>query len=150
MANGEDYPTNFIPGAIREGKSATEALRDFRAAGGRIGNSTWYRSWGQVVAALSKAGDVSSTPHNRRPDRSLISEWDVKGKSRYLYQVEAQIRFRGTDIVATKQMSFRSNTLVSMGRAIDEALHYLVDNEDQYDEVVLGGTVTGVYEFTGA
>ena len=149
MANGEDYPTNFIPGAIREGKSATEALRDFRAAGGRIGNSTWYRSWGQVVSALAKSADIASTPHNRRPDRSLISEWDVKGKSRYLYDFEHQIRFKGTDIIGIKRMSVRTNTLISVGRALQMSLDTLVENEDQYDEVVLGGTLVNVYEFTG-
>lgn len=149
MAREGDYPTTFIPGLIRAGMSATQGLRTFRQQGGAIRDATWYKSWGQVVSALSKEADASTTPLNRRPDRSIISEWDAKGKSKYLYQVEAQIRFKGTDEVAIKAVSFRTNRLVSTGRAIQGALDFLVDNEDHYGEVVLGGILTGVYEFTG-
>ena len=149
MAREGDYPTTFIPGALKAGMTPTAGLRAFRQAGGRITTSVWYRSWGQVAAALSKQGDLAALPLNRRPERAMISEWEAKPAGMKLYQGEALIRFRGTDIVATRAISVRTKDWISVGRAIDQMADLMVEGEDQYQEIVLGVTLTGVYEFTG-
>lgn len=140
------YAANFVRSMIERGLSATAALREFRAAGGQIQTQTWYRTYGEVGAALANRERASSIPLGRRPNADEVTTWSTRRATGYLYQIEAQVRIRGTSEVFTMQTSYRSDSLIQTGRALQDAMNTLADNLDEYDEVALFGSVVGVHE----
>ena len=131
---------------LREGLSASAGLRSFREGGGRVGNEAWYRAWGNVAASIAKSQEVSLAPLTRRPAASELTQWGTTSARGYLYQVEIQVRGRGSGEVWTTFGSFRSSNLVTYGDALSGAMDHFADEASEYGEVVLGGVVTGVYQ----
>lgn len=143
-----DYATNFIAALIKEGLGPTAGLRAFREAGGQIRTQTWFRAWGEVVGSLAKHTATGMAPLDRRPTAEEISRWTTARRPGYLYQIEFQVRPRGTAEVWTSWHSVRSDRLLTYGDALAGSLDALATDLDAYDEIVLGGVVTGVFELT--
>lgn len=146
MADRPDFVTGRIPEFLREGYSARQALRAYREAGGRVGNETWFRAWGAVARGIADRQTVALAPLNRRPTGEEISPFETKSQRGFLYQVEIQVRSRGSSEVWTTWGSYRTSKLLPYGEALSGAIDHFADKADEYGEVVLGGYVTNVFE----
>lgn len=144
-----EYATNYIASAIRRGLGPTAGLREYRAGGGTIRTQTWFRHFNVVREAVAKRDLVGNAPLGSRPARAERATWITPRQRGYLYQVEAFVRPRGTSEVYSSYTSFRSQQLVTYGAALDGALAAHVEGAELYDEEVMGGVVTGVYELVG-
>jgi hypothetical protein len=67
-------PIPHIFAAIREGLSATEALSQYREAGGQIRTQRFYHAFGEVAAELAVEPRMQGTPTSQVPSGDLIVE----------------------------------------------------------------------------
>lgn len=133
--------------AILRGLSATQGLREFRRAGGRIGTSTWFRLTGELQAMLARREGIYDEPLGRKPVGNEIETWSKwKGRG-YIQQVEVFVRDRDTGEVKSVPFSHVGRTLVSRKTAIRSALsHITPEGTDGERQVILGAVYTGTYQ----
>jgi hypothetical protein len=69
----------------------------------------------------------------------------TKRRTGYLQTVEVYTRVKGTDIVSVRPFMFTTDTLMTRGNAVTQALTLMQQgvDEDRYEEVLLGGVYTG-------
>jgi hypothetical protein len=147
MATGNLFPATWALQGVQEGLSARAALSQFRNAGGRVADSTWYKVYGQVAAEISLREGIYSEPINLRPVASEIKPWVTTRARGYVQQVEILARDRGTGEIISIPYSGMSRTLRSRRAVINEALGvYSDDNAQKYDQQILGAIYTGTYE----
>lgn len=130
-----------------EGKSASEGLRDYRAAGGRIASQSWFHLVGEMQAMLASREGIYNEPVNLRPVAREIQTWTTAKARGYIQQVEVLVRERSTGQIISVPFSVSGRSLVSRRNAISQALTvYSDDNAKKYDQQVLGAVYTGTYE----
>jgi hypothetical protein len=137
---------SLITPLIKRGVGAREGARTILEAGVNVDRGILLRTWSEVVRGLGNRTSVSLAPLSRRPGAEERTVWSTNRQRGYLYQMEMQVQIADTDIVATRMHSVRTQTLITYGDALDEALGFLDDAVEKYGETVLGGIVTGVYE----
>ena len=146
MATGNLYPATWALQGVQEGLSASAALRDFRAAGGHVADSTWYKVYGEVAAQISLREGIYDEPQNLRPVASEIQQWTTVRATGYVQQVEVLVRDRGTGEIISVPYSSMGKTLRSRRAVIAEALDvYSDENAEKYNQQILGAVYTGTY-----
>lgn len=108
-----------------EGKSATEALRDFRDAGGSVTTQTWYGVFGQVAGAIADNAGLAQLPHEAVPSDDLTGEWQA-GRPGVVYsQATVWLRREGSAEPEPFYYTSLSSGLRTKGAVLDEALDYV-------------------------
>lgn len=148
MPASTGYPVPFIAEAIREGKTATGALAEYRAAGGATRTQTWFRAWGQVNATIGDYADELSRPQNRRPVAGEIRQMTTKRATGYLQQAQVFMRDRETGEIVSKHFSLRGQGVVSRQSLVNIAMDTYSNFADQYQMQIVGGVYTGTYELS--
>lgn len=148
MASGPGYPIWAVLGAQNEGLSASAGLGAYRDAGGEVRTQSWYRLWGEARAAVADKLDEATAPLNRRPSAHEVQEWTTTNATGFLQQVEVFVRDRITGEVVAKPFSVTGEHLISRGNAISQALDHFSENQEDYDETVLGAVHVGAYQMT--
>lgn len=140
--------------AIREGKSATEALRLYRQAGGSVRTQTWYRLYGQANLEGTLAGPEASAALNRVPTAGEIQTATAPRARGYMQRVTVFGRDSEGNVL-TREVSLRPGRLVSRENAVNKALALVQagmedpEKRDRYPmKALLMGTYTGTYNFT--
>lgn len=141
----ELHAPGWVAAALREGLSASAALRQYRDAGGRMRDSVWRKLYAEQKTAIGRQLDEMTAPLTAIPDQSEMTLMTTKRATGYLQTLDIFVRLKGTDTVITRPFMFSGSTLMSRGEALSTALTQMqaaVDDE-RYEEVVLGGVYTG-------
>ncbi len=134
-------------GAILAGQSASEGLRLFRQAGGRIADRTWYRLTGELQAMLARREGIYDEPLNRRPIATEIQTWEKWRGRGYIQQVEVLVRDRDTGEIISVPYSHMTRALVSRKQAIRHALTNITpEGTDGDKQQILGAVYSGTYQ----
>lgn len=147
------YVANYLPRLIREGHTATSALRELRNSGQSIADKTFYRLWGETVDHLSKSEAFIDTPLNRRPSIDQIGIATRPRARGYLYNVEIAVHNPDSGEVAFHSWGVRSQKLISVGNAIQQAVSSWQESENSgrgsVEGRALGGVLSGVLQLVG-
>jgi hypothetical protein len=146
VPTGNLYPATWALQGVQAGLSARAALRDFRQAGGRVADSTWYKVYGEVAAQISLREGIYDEPQNLRPTANEIQTWSTVRASGYVQQVEVLVRDRGTGEIISVPYTSLGKTLRSRRSVINEALEiYSDENAEKYNQSILGAVYSGTY-----
>lgn len=130
-----------------QGKGPTEALRDFRAAGGQVREQTWFQAFGQVSGAIAGAEGLAALPAEAVPPDELVGEWQA-GRPGVVYsQATVFVRFAGAEDVEPFFYTSISSGPRTKGAVLDEALDYVdtVWDPEFYGQfTVLGAQLTSM------
>ncbi len=141
------YPIQAAITAIRQGLSANAGYRAFQAAGGHLARSTWLQTFSEVRRSLSDSLDEAGRPLSRRPQSNEVTTISTKYSQRFIQQVDVYVRNRDTGEIESKPISITTDSLITRGQAIREALTIAEDgvtgSPDRFNEQILGGTYTG-------
>lgn len=152
MPRRSPWPVNYIPQLQAKGMSATEALGWLRERGLGIRTQTFYRAWGETVAALDKRENVEQARLDRRPLAQEITPLRTKSATGFRYQVSAAVVRGNTGEVYYTPTAAKFDKLVSYDTALQAALGALsdaqVEGESLSGDRLLGGIVTEVRELT--
>lgn len=135
--------------SIKQGLSANEGLRQFRAAGGRIGRSAWLALRAEAGAALAKRPAEMAASLPSIPSGTEVTTFSTVKASGVIQQVEVLYRVKGTDTVVNRPFSVKGATMVSRQDAINAALDTMsaAQQSNRYEEqVILGAVYVGSYE----
>jgi hypothetical protein len=95
-------PIPFIFNAITEGKSATEALSEYRAGGGAIRTQRFYQAYGEVAAEVAVLPDLQAQPVDTIPSGELIRQRASSRPGAYLARVGVLVSQRTVDPLTGK------------------------------------------------
>lgn len=130
--------------------SARAGLRAYRAGGGVTNDTQWFRLVSEARRNLAGRLDEATKPLARRPTGDEIQTFSTRSHTGYAQQIEIYVRDRDTGEVVSKPYTWRTNTLITRGQAIREAVAEFeagaTDSPDQFNEVVLGGAYVGTYQ----
>ena len=80
-------PIPFIYAKLAEGVGPTQALREYREAGGAIRTQRFYQAYGETQLELATRGLVEAAPSERAPTPQEISPRSSTKPGGYLYRV---------------------------------------------------------------
>lgn len=143
------YPGWAAIESIKTGLSANEGLRQFRAAGGRIGRSAWLALRAEAGAALAARPTEMSANLASIPAGTEINTFTTVEKTGFIQQVEVLYRVKGTDAVVNRPYSVKGDQLLARQDAIQAALDDMASQQQQgrYEEqVLLGAVYTGTFQ----
>lgn len=148
---GRDRPGNpagFVVGYQRAELSATEALAEFRAAGGQIRTQSWYRLWGEVADTLARGDLFAALPPGALPAPADYGTWAMGRGGQYATQVSVYIRDVDTGLIRTQQYTYVTADPHTPGDAAANAMDdfTFADQEATYGEVVMGAQPTAVWQ----
>lgn len=142
-------PTPFAIRAVSAGMSARAGLRAYRAGGGAIADSRWYRLVGEVRRNLSGRLDEATRPLGRRPTGDEVRQFPHAVQSGYIQQVEIYVYKRDTGQVVAQPFSVRGDSLVTRQAAVDHAVGVwtagAANKTLDVDESILGAAYVGTY-----
>lgn len=141
----ELHAPGWVAAGIREGLSATAALRDFRSAGGSLRDAVWYKLYAEQKTAVGSIINEVTAPLAAVPSAHEILPMTTKRATGYLQTIDVYTRIKGTDVVTTKPFMLTGQDLLSRGEAVARALTQMQTavDEDRYEEVILGAVYTG-------
>lgn len=144
----EFHAPGWVAAGIRDGLSATAALRVFRDAGGTIGNATWYALYAEQKAATANVIAETIAPLTAVPAAHEIIPWTTKRREGFVQTVDVYVREVGSSTVTTVPFMLSGDELMTRGDAITTALSQMqaAVDEGRYEEVVLGAVYTGTRE----
>ncbi len=147
-------PVQFIGALLERGLAPTAALREFRAAGGRVRTQTWYRAWGEVAGELATRERVQAAPLRRRPIAEEITRRTSKKPGAFLYRGQIAVNRRLRDErgrlvdyeLQWLPASVRTRRLLTYTSVMDQMTADAAEGGDSYDYAVLGAMVSTVSE----
>lgn len=146
MARPVSTPARLaIARALSNGQTATSALHDFRAAGGRMRTQTFYRLYGQAQVEGIHRYEEASRPLNRTPDYSEIQQMTVRRGGGFLHKVVVMTRDASGQIIS-RTLNITRRTPMTRGAAIRRAMEIVSDNKDSYGLDPVAAFHTGVFE----
>jgi hypothetical protein len=147
MPTGELFPATWALQGVQSGLSARAALRDFRNAGGKVADSTWFKVYGEVAAQVSLREGIFAEPQSGSPFAHEIQQWSTIKAQGYAHQVEVLVRERATGEIVSIPYTGFSTELQNRQDVIDKALEvYSNDAAERYDQQILGAVYTGTYQ----
>ena len=144
------HAPGYIAGFVRQGLSANEGLRQFRAVGGAIGRTAWLRLYAEQRTATGRRLDEMTAPLQSTPAAHEILPMSTKSKTGFLQTVDVFLRTRGSDVIRTQAFMVSSQSLLARGDAVTTALQQMGNaiSEGRYEEVILGAVYTGTRQLT--
>lgn len=121
MARSE-FPLGAAASTVRGGLSARAGLSAYRAGGGRVMDSTWFRLVAEARRTLSESIAETGRPLNRRPTGDEITSVTSRSKSGFWQQVEVFWRDRTTGEVGSSPFVLRSPGLLTRQKVIGFAI----------------------------
>lgn len=119
-------PRGLIQRLVEEGANATTTLRMYREAGGKIGNQTWYRLFGEIENEQALGGIEEGRPLHLKPLPNEIMSMSTVRASGYLQRVQVMGREKDGNII-TKTIDISTKELMSRRAAIERAVS-IVEN----------------------
>lgn len=140
-------PLGAIQSLLRQGDvGPTQALREYRAAGGQIRTQRWFRAWGEMAAELAARPAVQAAPLESYPEGGQLTRVQSARPGAYLYVGGVMVFDRPTNEPILKAASIRSSTLLTYAQAQNLLEQQVGMGADSYGYTVAGGYVTAVRE----
>lgn len=147
MPTDSPIPAQFALQSVLQGLSARQALSEFRQAGGRVANQTWFQLRAEMERTVSSREGVFDEQQGSVPVAHEIQQWTTSKATGYIQQVEVLVRERETGTVISVPYSSVSNDLRSRAEIVAQALDvYSDDNAQKYNQQVLGAVYSGTYQ----
>lgn len=142
--------SGFMAESIRSGLNATEALREFRAAGGAMRREYWLQGYADVRDTLARSDEFAQLDRNALPSGEDYSEWAMGRGGQYATQVQVFLRQKGTGETFSKDYTYVTDEPHSPGEAEQAAMDEYGDPDvaTQYEEVVTGAIATNGFATT--
>jgi hypothetical protein len=143
------YPGWAAISSVKQGLSANEGLRQFRAAGGKIGRSAWLALRAEVGAALANRPTEMAAPLNAIPGAEHVQQFTTTSATGVIQQVEVLYRVKGTDTIVNRPFSVKGQQMITRQDAIQAALDQMALSQQRtlYEEqVILGAVYVGTYQ----
>lgn len=152
-----DYSRPAVQAALRQGRNPTDALRIFRANGGRVRTQDWYRQVGQAVREkVMDTYELASHP-SRIPTAGEIQTMTVPRRGGGYLQRALVVGTTPEGLTITKQVSFRFNRLRSRRYVMEQAKLLLQQHGGRFQQApdsipidVLGAVYQGTYQLVTA
>lgn len=141
-------PAGFIADQIRSGVNATNALEGFREAGGGMRRQSWFRLYGEVADSIARSPEAAALDPAAYPDAENYGEWAAGQGGQYATQVNIMIRDRASGVVGSAPYTHITDDPHTPDEAIAAGVD-LYSNDDaaqRYDQQILGGVVTGIWQ----
>lgn len=142
----------FIREAAQRGLVATQALSEFRGAGGSIRTQNFYREWGSIVQSQALEAGWTTRDLNRLPRAELMGEWHAGTPGRYAYRGTFDVTDNATGLAMQRHWTIISDRPISpataMRQAFDEAVEGVSD--ERYDLTIGTPQFVGVDRMLGA
>lgn len=144
------HAPGWVASSVRQGLSATSALKEYRSNGGSIRDAVWYKLYAEQKTSVDKIGAETTAPLSSTPVASEIVPMTTKRATGYLQTMDIYTRLKGTDVVVTRPFMITTSTLLSRGEALTQAMTTMQQavDEERYEEVLLGGVYTGTRVMT--
>lgn len=144
------HAPGWVASAVRQGISARQGLREYRAAGGTIRDNTWFKLYTEQSTTTAAMQSEMTRPLNSIPGASEMIVMTTKRATGYLQTLDIYTRLKGTDVVSVRPFMFSTDTLMSRGEALTKALTMMQQavDEERYEETLLGGVYTGTRVMT--
>lgn len=141
-----DFPFWAAVRTVRDGISARAGLRAYRAGGGAIRDTTWFRMISEARVSIAARGDEVGRPLNRRPTADEGTRWTTSKARGVLQQVEVMVRDRDTGEVLAIPYGISSRRARTRQDVIDAALGTITpEGTDGDRQQILGAVYVGTY-----
>lgn len=141
-------PAGFIADRIREGVNANRALQEFQGAGGGMRRQSWYRLYGEVRDSIARSPEASSLDPGATPTGAQYGTWAMGRGGQFATQVNIMFRDKASGVVGSAPYTHISDEEHTPDEAIAAGID-LYSNDDaasRYDQQILGGIVTNVWQ----
>lgn len=140
-------PAGFIVGSVSRGVKSTEALRQYREAGGSIRTQTFHRLFGEVTDALARSESAAALDPFALPDPGQYATWTMGRGDQFATQVKVFFRDVDTGLIGTSDYTYTTDDPHTPAEA--EAAAYDEysdpDNAADYGQAVLGTATSNVF-----
>lgn len=137
--------------AVKAGVSGRQGLRDARAAGLKVQDSTWFRMVGQVRTQLAAQVDEVTKPLNRRPLEHEVQKYTHRKATGYMQYIDVFVKDKETGLVKIRPYGIKTKSLLSRGNIISKGLaafqKSINEQPEEYEETVLGAVYISTYQF---
>lgn len=141
-------PAGFIANAIGEGTNATQALNQFRDAGGSFTTASWYKLYGEVGDSLERQATAAGINPYALPNAADYGEWSMGAGGDYATSINVFFRDRDTGMIGSKQYDYISDDAHAPADAAAAAWDDYgdPDNANLYGQTLVGWSVKNVYQ----
>lgn len=148
MPTDDPTPLWAVTSAIKDGLSGRAGLREFRAAGGKIRDSTWFKLYGEVSRSLAEQPAEVAAPLDRKPLRAEITTWTVQQSNRnYAQFVDVYAHDKETGTIVRHPYQIATDDLMTRADVIATAIDRFSAAAEAYGEQILGAAYVSTYEF---
>lgn len=144
---------------VEAGLSGRSALAEFREAGGRIADSTWFASYGETRNSLAIRDTLGSVDMTAFPNVDQITPWSGVKEGQYAYSVNVQVQLRFTDPEGVQRTEFVmqpsllfTDELIPFDQAVAQVLDRYADGMEEGGDtiagVIMGANLRGVHSGT--
>lgn len=146
-------PSAFIVGMVEEGRSATSALADFRAAGGAMGNETWYSLYGEIRATVGNRDRIQGLDYSAIPGPEHYTPWAAGAEGQYATFVQVNVKMPGNREPEQRFFTYVTSDPHAPQEAVDwaenEAALGAAEGGTFAGQQILGGVVTSMTRTIG-
>lgn len=147
----KDFSLPFALKTVRSGLSARAGLRAFRAGGGRVADSTWFRTVAEVRRSLADSLHEATKPLNRRPTGDEITNITVPKGRGYQQNALVFVRDRDTGDVTAKNFSVRGRGLLTRKATLDAAVEAfstgVTNSPESFNEEIIGAAYDSTFYY---
>lgn len=103
----------WIVSGVERGLTATAALREYREAGQRIANQTWYDNYRTAFEQLGQRESIREIPRTYTIPESMFTESGFDWREKYVMQMEVQGTIPETGQRYSKWVTVESDELLT-------------------------------------
>lgn len=138
-----EFPLWAAISTIKQKLSGRAGLAAYRAGGGKVSDSTWYKMVGIIRDNASRGVLEPTKPLNQKPQPADIGVMPVKAQTGYLQNVSVIMRDKVTGITRVRPYSIATDELITRADAVDTAIEVFQRNAFGYEETVMGAVYSG-------
>lgn len=152
MPRGEAYPRSLIHKLTESDLTSSQALAEFRAAGGKMRTQNWYRMWGEVENERSLSGIETGLPLHLKPTGDEIIPVTTRRASGFMQRVQVVAmdadgtHFTKTIDVRSKGLISRKNAIIRAEKIVEGITVAGSEGQEQYYHAVVTAFYGGTYE----
>lgn len=141
-------PAGFIVDAVSRGVGSTDALAEYREAGGEIRTQSWFRLYGEVTDTLARSESAAALNPFQLPDPNTYATWTMGRGGQYATQVQVFFRDVDTGLIGSSQYTYVTDEPHTPAEAEAAAFDEYSDpdNASDYGQAVLGTATSNVFQ----
>lgn len=138
----------YILSGIGRGLSGNKIISELRTAGLGVRRSVAFDLIAQARNYYQKRVTTAGLDYNNPVPADAVSQWVSKTKTGYGHAVSVYLRDIGTGAIVQKYYTAYSQTLLTPGQAVQQALDAYGQQAEIYKQTMMGGILTNVVQYT--